>query len=628
MKHASDPWSGDPPEAAGPTKARALRAAAPLEARSFDLIYRNVLDNVASGVMSFDSDGVIRSFNILASKIVGLPSEAVVGRTFAETFVPLEGGDEFVEVILDAIYDSSVGFQRVVEVSFGGRPRSLSMATSYLREERGGETVRLGVVAVFHDISDIRELRERELRLAKEVEDKHRQLQDAYRTLEDRLQELNAAHRKVRAARVVVAGFVLALVAAVGAYVWNDKPEVGNVAARPVNDTHHGGDGPPTMVVEPQRITSTIFVTGRLAPWREIDVTSPIKGKVAAVHVHRGEPVTAGQRLVDMDIAEVQIRYREAQAEHIKAQDRVRDLEDWENHVEVSRARRTVRRGRFELETRKNRLAETAFLLERGIIAAAEHEAAKREHDNRQLDLEAAEEDLRGVRAKGVAEIRVARLDLENARSRLSNLEEIIRKAAVIAPVSGVVMHPSPDSGTAGSGEQGRALAVGASVQQGEHLLTIGDLDGLRVVGRVDEVDVVRIRPGHVARIVGDAFPGLVLHGEIARVSSQASHSGDGNRLPSFQVDAVVKDLTEAQRRVLRLGMSAKLEVVVYEKKDALLVPIAAVDVHDRKPWLRVRDRATGVVRTVEVVTGATTVDAVEILDGIGPGDEIVLPKT
>ena len=92
MKHASDPWSGDPPEAAGPTKARALRAAAPLEARSFDLIYRNVLDNVASGVMSFDSDGVIRSFNILASKIVGLPSEAVVGRTFAETFVPLEGG--------------------------------------------------------------------------------------------------------------------------------------------------------------------------------------------------------------------------------------------------------------------------------------------------------------------------------------------------------------------------------------------------------------------------------------------------------------------------------------------------------------------------------------------------------
>ena len=591
-----------------------------------NLIFKNVLDNIPSGVMSLDSDGVVTSFNAAASKIVGLAGEAVVGRTWAEVFSEMEGADDFADVIFDAVYDTSVGHQRVVEATFLGRRRSLSLATSYLKEERNGETVRIGVVVVFSDISEIKELREKELRLAKEVQAKHAELREAYLSLEERNRELSTTSRRTNVLRVVASVIVLVLFLGVGLYMWNYGPETSGVAA---------GDGAAqavqgtfaSLLVEPQPVSSTITVAGQLAPRRELEVTSPIEGTIAKVYFQYGEQVAEGQRLVDLDVTEIRIEYREAQVAHIKARDRVDELEDWSNHVEVSRARRVVSRGRIDLEARQNRLSQTAFLLEQGLIPASEHEAAEREYNNQLLDLQSAEEELRVVLDQGAAELRVARLELENALARLRNLEEVMRNATVYAPVTGVIMHPRRNgSGTQGS-EQGQHLGKGSSVKQGEHLVSIGDLGGLTVVGMVDEVDVATIRPGHPAKIVGDAFPGVELQGEIVRVSSQASQSDERHGLPSFEVAAAVKELTAEQRLQLRFGMSATLEVVVYERADALLVPIDAVEIVDGQPRLRVKDKAGGAVRYADVVTGVTNLESVEIVDGIKAGDEIMTPR-
>ena len=351
-----------------------------------------------------------------------------------------------------------------------------------------------------------------------------------------------------------------------------------------------------------------------------------MQGKVDAVHVRPGQRVAKGQRLLDMDVAEVRISHREAQVAHIKARDRVEELKDWSNHTEVSRARRAVSKRRIALESLKNRLSETAFLLKRGIIPASEHEAAEREHRNQLLDLQAAEMDLEAVLARGAAELDVARLELANARARLKRLEGILSKARVTAPVSGVILHSKGEKSAARPGEESDKLARGAFVERGDLLLTIGDLEGLTVIGHVDEVDVTRIRPGQPARVVGDAFPGVVLRGEVNRVSSQAILPAAGRRgLPTFEVAAVVESMTEEVRRLLRLGMSARAEVVVYEKENALLIPVGAVELQDGRPWLWVRDRGSGEARAVEVVTGMTTVDSVEIIDGIAAGDEILI---
>ena len=589
------------------------------------LIFRNVLDNIPSGVMSLDSDGVVTSFNPAASEIIGIAGEAVVGRTLAEVFSEMEGADAFTDVIFDAIYDTLVGHQRVVEATFFGKTRSLSVATSYLKEARNGASVRIGVVVVFNDISEISELREKEIRLAKELQSKHAELRDAYVSLEKRNQELSTTARRMNALRLAASAGVLILFSGVGLYMWNYAPETAGKAAGA--GAAQGGEGPlGTHVVKPRPVTSTISVTGQLAPRQRIQVTSPIEGTVAAVHFQYGVQVAEGQRLVDLDVTETRIEYREAQVAHIKARERVDELEDWSSHVEVSRARRVVSRGRIDVEARKNQLSQIAFLLEQGLIPATEHEAAEREYNNALLDLQAAEEDLQSVLDKGVAEVRVARLELDNALARLRKLEEVMRNATVYAPVAGVIMHPEFNRSGTQENDQGQRLAKGVSVKLGEHLVSIGDVDGLTIVGMVDEVDVATIRPGHPTRIVGDAFPGVELLGEIVGVSSQARQSGERHGLPAFEVTAAVIELSSEQRRQLRLGMSATLEVVVYEKPDALLVPIEAVEIVDGQSRLRVKGKVPGTVRYVDVVTGVTTLDSVEILGGIKAGEQILIP--
>ena len=544
------------------------------------LLHRSILDNVSSGIMSLDRSGVITSFNPAASEIFGLSAESVVGRTLADVLLRMEGADAFIDTVLNATYEASTGDQHVVEATLAGRRRLLSVVTSYLTEERDGQAVGLGVVAVFSDISEVSELREKEVRLAKDLEAKHGELRDAYVTLETRNRELASAAKRVNALRLGATIGVMTIFLAVGLYFWNaDPPAGGTVAAGTAAGGVHAADGVPrTLTVTPQAVSASLFMTGRLAPSRQVEVTSPIKGKVAAVHFQHGERVTEGQRLVELDVTEVQIERRDAEVAFIKARDRVQELANWENHVDVTQARRAVSKSNAALETARNTLEKTSFLLERGVIPASEHEAAQREFQSREFDLRAAEEDLRAALAKGAAEGTVARLELDNARAKLEALEETLRNAVVYAPAargSSSIRKLNRRNGVATTTR--RRLAKGMPVEQGERLLTIGNLDGIAVVGQVDEVDVVRIRPGHRVRVAGDAFPGITLNGEIAQVSSQARRDRSGRGLPSFEVTAVVEALSDEQRRLLRLGMSATVEVTVYERADALLVPLDAV---------------------------------------------------
>jgi multidrug efflux pump subunit AcrA (membrane-fusion protein) len=71
--------------------------------------------------------------------------------------------------------------------------------------------------------------------------------------------------------------------------------------------------------------------------------------------------------------------------------------------------------------------------------------------------------------------------------------------------------------------------------------------------------------------------------------------------------------------------MSAYLDIETRAKPDALIVPAEGVHSSDGKSWVLLRDPKTGAVRRVEVATGPTTIQGVEILAGLKPGDVIVL---
>lgn len=582
-------------------------------------IYRNVLDSVSSSILALDLEGRIMLFNAAAVRLTGLSVDALQGRLFSEAFADLPEAEEFVDIVFDAIHD--VGQTRVVEAAFQGNSFPLSIRTEHLDEEHDGKVRRVGLVVMFYDLTGVAEQHEEELRLAKEARLQNVELSGAYRALEAGHQRLQDRLRGkyVRSAKAALVVLIFAIIAW---YNWAPGPSPG-VAVHSGGEMDTGGAGNPSVwVVTPQRLSSTITVTGRLEPRQEVEVTSPIRGKVTAIHFAYGERVTQGQMLVELDVSEMEIQHHKARVDYIRAKERVDDLEHWTDHVDVVRTRRDLSQAQIELEASRGKREQAAFLLERGIIPTAEFEAAKREYERREMSMQEAEQNLQIILAQGAKDLRVAAIELSSAKAHLDSLEEIIRKAKVLAPVSGVAFR-SEGAGDSLAGDRG--LAEGAFVDHGQQLLTIGNLDGLTVVGQVDEVDVVKIQPGNPAIIVGDAFPDLRLVGQITRISSQVTK--DEGSVPSYEVIAVIETLPENQRETLRLGMSAHLEVVVYEREDALLVPFHAVQLRDGESWVRVRDPASGQARAVRVKPGVTTLDAVEILSGIEAGSEIIVPE-
>jgi len=572
-----------------------------------DRLHEAVLQTLANAVISLRSDGVITTFNAAAAAITGIAAREVIGRTFAEVFLIIEDAEDFTQTVLDSVYTGPLISHRVIEADFGNGPRSLSMSVSRIAD---GDDA--GIAVVFDDISELRELQAREIALAQEVDAQHRELRRAYLDLEEQNRALAEGSRRTRLARLGGLGAVVVLLTLAGLYVLglrSDGPVRGARAAATVSA------GDTVLTVEPRQLTETVTMTGQLAPLREVDITSPIEGKIAVVHAPFGARVEKDEVLLELDASEVRVEHRNAQARHIKAQERLVQVENWDEGVEVSRSRRALAMSRLGLEDGRRRLESTEFLLERGVIPESEHRAAQRDFTSRQLDLDASEQDFASILKRGESELRVAKLELENASAQLNELSEALRLSVLRAPVAGVVMHPV-------AGGVGERIAEGAAVSLGERLMRIGDLQGSSVVVLVDETGRAPIRFGKTAVMSGAAFAGTVLRGAVEQVSTEATETQ--RSLPYFDVRAVVSNLTPEESAAIRLGMSAVLDVIVRTEPEAILIPYAAVSMVDRKPFVRVLRGEEPV--SVPVVVGEATISGVEILEGIDPGDRILLP--
>jgi 2-oxoglutarate dehydrogenase E1 component len=129
---------------------------------SESIIHRNILENMRDGVLSLDLKGKLITFNRAAESILGLSQSEVVGRYFAEVFLSIDGSDDFSQVVLDAIYDSSSIHHRRVGFPVDSGTKILTVTTSFLFEEdsTSGQAVRAGVIAVFSDVTEVEQLRD------------------------------------------------------------------------------------------------------------------------------------------------------------------------------------------------------------------------------------------------------------------------------------------------------------------------------------------------------------------------------------------------------------------------------------------------------------------------------------
>ena len=579
------------------------------------LIADRILEDMTDGVMTIAPDGRIITYNPAAAAILGISRDAALTGTFGELFLLAEENDVFNQTILDAIYEATVSHNRIVPYHGGGRHLTLSLTTTFLTAGDGSNE-NAGIIAVFNDITELQALQEAEQRLSGELQSKHRELQDAYLKAEESNRTLQAALKKVQVIRIAATAFTILLFVGIGLISWKKVPR--SAGRPPAPAVPAGAGAPATASLTPQPVAATINLTGKFQPREMVNIASPLSGKVSLLHVRYGDVVTAGQPLVTMDTTEAQVKLREATAAQIKALAAYRQIDAWAQGAEMARAKRSLVKAKMALENQKKTLDETERLFKKGIIPATEYESAKHQYANQLLDFQSAEDEERAAAEKGGSEQRrIARFELENAESRLKQLQAELAGAVVVAPVSGIVMKP-----LAAKGKDGRLVERGASFQQGETLLAVGDLTGFAVECRVDEVDVTRVRSGQKVRVSAEALPGVGLEGVIRGVSPHAEEGDSRGGAPSFGVTVVVENIPPELVKRIFVGMSAALEIMVYENRAALMAPLAAVITEGGKRYVMVKT-GNGPPRKTPVTTGYTTLDTVELLSGVKAGDVI-----
>ena len=582
------------------------------------IVYKNILENMSDGVMAIDLSGQIITFNSAAAKILGLEQKEVTGKKFALVFFEYEGNDDFNQAILDAIYESSTSHNRTVAFYNGEKEVFLSLTTSFLKDQGAdGKAEKVGVIAVFSDTTELKKLRDAETRLTEDLKANHSKLQDAYLEIEEGNQGLQTALKKVQVIRIVSTIFIILVFLGSGLFFWNKeimkRPEKSSRSSM----TSPSGMPPQMFKVAPKSVSHSISLPGNLEPLRVVNIVSPLSGKVKNKHFRYGDRVEKGQLLLDMDTSDLEVKYREAKAAHIKALQNLRQLENWENGTEVKQARRSLTKASFSLDSQKRKVADTERLFKKGIVPATEYDSAKEQLRSMEIDFTASQEELRAVLKKGKGgNVEIARMESENSRIKMETLRNRVKDARIIAPVSGIIIRPTISV----EGKSVQQVEKGMAFDYGSIMFSIGDLTGLSVKTSIDEVDIGKIKKGQRVIITGEAFPGITLEGKITRISSQAKKA---MRVPTFDITIIVKRLDPFHQKKIRVGMSADMEVEAYRNQEAIMVPIGAVKTMDGKHFVKIRD-GEGKTKEVMVETGITTLDSVEIKKGLSPGENLV----
>ncbi|WP_411379322.1 efflux RND transporter periplasmic adaptor subunit [Pseudomonas sp. MPB26] len=371
------------------------------------------------------------------------------------------------------------------------------------------------------------------------------------------------------------------------------------------------------LAVEPDALVHQIGLVGKIEPDTTVTLTAPFDGNVQANLVEQGQRVEAGQVLLRMDPATLEVQLRDALSAQLKARRTVQEMQDWDNGPAVSRARRSLRTAEMTAGNTRRKLAESENLFQRGIIPRNELDDLRQQTQQQQLDLASARSELQQAIDQGKGEYRqIADMELTNATVKYEALRTLLEGREVKAPFSGIVVPPPGNpSAQGGGGGNNAPVQAGSKVSQGQVLFGLANIERLKIVAKVSELDINQLHQGQAVEVLGDGFEGERLTGSVSVVSGLAVAS-DSQGSAQFPVTLSIPRLTPQQLQRVRLGMSARLTIVTYNNAQAMVIPSQAIGPDMTVQYREAMDKP---VERVKVTIGQSTAQGVEVF-GLKPG--------
>lgn len=322
---------------------------------------------------------------------------------------------------------------------------------------------------------------------------------------EQLLRVINNGRTKRRLGRWLALALLL-IVAALGVYFWRKS-------ANAVPKFHYI-----TVPAKLGTLAETVTATGTLSPVDSVDVGAEVTGTLTRVLVDVNDHVEQGQVIAEIDPEQLSSRVQESRAQLASA------------NASVISAKATL----AEAELKASRLRA---LDAKGLIAKDDVETA-----------EATLERAKAAVSTAAAQVTVAKAGLTSTESSLS-------KAIIRAPISGIVLKRSVETGQ----------TVTAGFQTPVLFTLSRDLTKLELTVEVDEADIGKVSQGQSARFVVDAYPDREFESTLTKL----------HNMPEAEATVVTYAAVltvDNQGLLLRPGMTATATIVTRKLENQLLV--------------------------------------------------------
>jgi HlyD family secretion protein len=355
-----------------------------------------------------------------------------------------------------------------------------------------------------------------------------------------------------------------------------------------------------------------------------------VSGEIIELNVQDGDSVSTGRVLVKIrpDVWLSQLERSEALLSQQKA-----NLES--SRASLSRAEATYMRSEQDYKRQEK-------LWNEKVISESDWQLAQQNYKVAQNDLRSATQGLEA-----------AKFVVSSSNATVRESAENVRRTTVYAPMKGIVSKLNVKKGE---------RVVGTAQMTGTEMLRIADLNKMEVRVNVNENDIVRVHLNDTVLIDVDSYASTdkQFKGIVTNIANTARDKASADAITEFEVRILIlrssyQDLIEQGNRFpFRPGMTASVEIITTKRDNVLSVPLTAVttrnpdkekkaegppkDDDDEKPQVtdgkvkveKKEDKVVvfindkGVAKMVEVKTGISDYDNIEIISGLADSVEVV----
>ncbi len=342
-------------------------------------------------------------------------------------------------------------------------------------------------------------------------------------------------------------------------------------------------------------VEGIVEASGTVIPAFESVISSPVEARVEKILKRPGEVVKAGEAILVLDTSTARLDLEKLEAQLARKANEQQQL-----RINLDKSlidlKGQIERQKLDSEGASYRAEQNRKLRTDGLVSEQTARAAETDAKKAKIELEQLQASVASAHRSTEAQLQGVELDLATLRKERDDARRLLELATTRSDRSGVLTWVVPQEG--------------ATVRRGDVVAKIADLDSFRVEATVSDVHSSSLHPGQLVRVMLDGTP---LTGRLAQIDPTID-----NGAIKFRVD-----LDDARNSKLRNNLRVDVLAVTDARLNAVRVSKGPFAQGGATEPVFVIQGDHAVRRSVRF--GILGYDSYEVLDGLAPGEEVIL---